>query len=140
MKKLLLIICWILILAGGIRAQNIYHYDYDAAGNRIRRLVLILKKEGVPGGANSQQAGPSVLDDGNMRLYPNPTQGVVVFETTDGGDVTQYRLSDAGGKLIETERAASSPLRLDLSDHPAGVYLLEVILKKERKYYKIIKQ
>ena len=138
MKRLLFTMCWILVLAGGIHAQNLFEYDYDAAGNRIRRRVVIMKTGGNP--MDDRMNPPAVLDEGDMRLYPNPTLGVVVFELMDGSGVARYRLSDANGKLIETENVAGSPLRLDLSGRPAGVYLLEVLLEGGRKYYKIIKQ
>lgn len=132
--------CWILACAGGLHAQIIHEYDYDACGNRIRRRVITLKAENAPGFAEGRECDTAALDDGDVRLYPNPTRGVVVFEPADGAAIAKYCLSDANGRLIETEKAPVSSLRLDLSGRPPGVYLLEVLLEGGRKYYKIIKQ
>ena len=96
--KRLLFICWMLVFAGGIQAQNYYDYDYDASGNRIRRCVVTLKTGNGPNMPDEQRSAPASLDDESLRLYPNPTRGTVVIETTDGKDMAGYRLSDTNGK------------------------------------------
>lgn len=137
MKTTLLFLAFFLASACSLHAQNMYDYDYDAAGNRIRRRVVTMKTDG---GSNGPKSESTVLDDGDMRLYPNPTQGTVAFESVDGRGIAGYRLSDASGKPIETGNGSGLSLRLDLSGRPAGIYLLEVVLDGERKHYKIIKQ
>ena len=140
MKKLLILLSWIFLCVCGLHAQNIYDYGYDAAGNRVRRRVVTLKTDGDSGTFDNPKADPVSLDDGNVRLYPNPTRGIIVLESLEGEKVVRYRLSDTGGRLIEADNAPGSSLRLDLSPYPAGIYLLEVVLGKERKHYKIVKQ
>lgn len=141
MKKLLFITVWILFLAGGVHAQQlVYNYGYDDAGNRIRRRVVSLIRDGTPDLTDGQRDNSAAVDDGSLRLYPNPTRGEVIVETSDGSDLVRYRLSDATGKFSETGSIGSPSLRIDLSNRPDGIYLLEVVLEIGRKYYKIIKQ
>lgn len=144
MKKALIAFVWILVCTSGIHAQQmVYDYGYDAAGNRIRRRVVVLTRD-IPGMTEVEKAGQDALDDGNVRLYPNPTQGEVNVELADGGELVKYALTDASGRLIGSGSEPTSSLRLDLSGHPDGVYLLEMVFqkedRKEKKHYKIIKQ
>lgn len=144
MKKALIVFVWILICTGGIHAQQtVYDYSYDAAGNRIRRRVVVLARD-IPGMTEAEQSGQAALDDGNVRLYPNPTRGEVVIELADGSELVKYVLTDASGRGIGTGNEPASSLRLDLSGHPDGIYLLELVFqkedRKEKRHYKIIKQ
>lgn len=126
-----------------VSAQTSFEYAYDAAGNRIRRRLLPFTVDDDLGGlqGKSLATDTTVIWDGhNLRLYPNPTKGTVVFETAGETPIGMYRLSDVDGKPLESNRCGNTSLRLDLSPYPAGVLLLEVVIGEERHYFKIIKQ
>lgn len=122
-------------------AQSIsYEYDYDQAGNRIRRSVVALTR--------SDQKGDAVLSftdelpDGNrMTLFPNPTKGVIRFEMGQpDGVLGHYRLFDLKGTLLMEGVCESHAFDLDLSGQPNGVYLIEFQNKNKVYSNKIIKE
>jgi hypothetical protein len=125
----------------GLMAQSIsYEYDYDQAGNRIRRSVVALTR--------SDQKGDAVLSftdelpDGNrMTLFPNPTKGVIRFEMGQpDGVLGHYRLFDLKGTLLMEGVCESHAFDLDLSGQPNGVYLIEFQNKNKVYSNKIIKE
>jgi len=54
-----------------------------------------------------------------LKVYPNPTQGMVYVENADGQEIELY---NSLGKLLERTEESS----IDLSVYPKGVYLLRV--------------
>ena len=141
MRKTFILI--LLVLARFLTAQNpVYEYSYDAAGNRIRRAVVPLSKEGVdlPGvkGVNANEE--AFVFWSGVRVYPNPTQGTVRLETADTLIVEDYRLFDVRGLLLEQGRAGTPGMTLDLSGRVDGIYLLDVVVGRERRHFRIIKQ
>lgn len=72
--------------------------------------------EGITG-IDEQQLGLSV--------FPNPSYGTITLSTrTEINGI--YSLIDANGRMVLTKNYAGDPLRLDLSDQPAGIYLLRL--------------
>jgi len=65
-----------------------------------------------------------------VRVYPNPTIGILNIESESEIQIFLYDLS---GKLkIKTSQPLGSG-QIDLSDFPAGIYVLEVSDKTGRK-------
>jgi len=68
--------------------------------------------------------------------YPNPTDGMVTLDFgADGAYVVT--LFDAGGRLLLRKTATGSTAQIDLSNYPAGVYLLAVDDGKTRSVMRI---
>ncbi len=141
MKRISLLLSLLLLCGMGLMAQSIsYEYDYDQAGNRIRRSVVALTR--------SDQKGDAVLSftdelpDGNrMTLFPNPTKGVIRFEMGQpDGVLGHYRLFDLKGTLLMEGVCESHAFDLDLSGQPNGVYLIEFQNKNKVYSNKIIKE
>ena len=141
MKRISLLLSLLLLCGMGLMAQSIsYEYDYDQAGNRIRRSVVALTR--------SDQKGDAVLSftdelpDGNrMTLFPNPTKGVIRFEMGQpDGVLGHYRLFDLKGTLLMEGVCESHAFDLDLSGQPNGVYLIEFRNKNKVYSSKIIKE
>lgn len=66
----------------------------------------------------------------DVRVYPNPTIGILNIESESEIQIFLYDLS---GKLkIKTSQPLGSG-QIDLSDFPAGIYVLEVSDKTSRK-------
>lgn len=143
MKKVLLIgicLCSFLLSKG----QSVsYEYDYDNAGNRIRSVVVRLDNRS--GGETNFEKHPSPLTDMmadglTMTLYPNPTQGTILFELSGNKRVGDYVLSDITGRIVEKGCCGHTSLTLDLSNQNDGVYILELFIEKKPRIYKIVKQ
>ncbi len=59
-------------------------------------------------------------------VYPNPVEGILYMETGTPADNASYQLFDAGGKELMQQSITAPLSRLDLSQLPAGVYLLRL--------------
>ncbi|RYF66400.1 MAG: T9SS type A sorting domain-containing protein, partial [Cytophagaceae bacterium] len=57
----------------------------------------------------------------NLRIYPNPARQQVTVTTSQPGDVA---LINAQGRIIRQFMNISSPLVIDISTLPAGLYLV----------------
>lgn len=81
--------------------------------------------------------GPAL--EGDWAVYPNPTQNIVnIFYA---GTMTQVELYDVTGALVIRKQVSVETTSLDLSDLPAGVYMLTVRGEEDEVMHeKIIKQ
>ncbi len=74
-----------------------------------------------------------------IELHPNPTAGYFSIK----GDFTNYQLDiiSAEGTIIEDLTGAESPIEIDISTLPAGLYFIRVLnmLNSELSFQKIIK-
>ena len=143
MRKLLLLgLClWSAFVVNG--QQLTYEFDYDLAGNRVRRTVVQLNN----GDALEKSIGEipdalsEIMSDGKtMRLYPNPTTESIRFELDGNQKIGKFVLSDINGKPIKTGLCENSSLTLDLTTQSKGMYLLELFIDDKPYFYKIIKQ
>ncbi|MCB9235214.1 MAG: CocE/NonD family hydrolase [Bacteroidia bacterium] len=74
-----------------------------------------------------------------VRVYPNPTQGLVQIEL-DRPDEGTYRLLDLQGKLLLEGNYHGKGFDLDLSQQPAGLYLLSLSGRLGKTVEKIVKE
>lgn len=75
------------------------------------------------------------LGQQTITVYPNPTTGLVQIE---GGQPEQVRVMDLQGRVLRTLPAFTTSV--DLSDFPAGLYLLDMAIGSERITQKLIKR
>ncbi len=119
-------------------------YIYDQAGNRVSRRVIPLqqniKKHTVP--TDSIEVVKDFLGEMEVKLYPNPTKGLLLVEVTGGKSDKEMDLIlyNGGGQTLVNKQATTGLNNLDLSNYPAGWYILQVKAGTEKKEYKIIKE
>ena len=134
-------------------AQNVEFY-YDAAGNRKQRKVLFLKTEAFEEtGNNNNTAGSEVTSAPELRsyddivgerkivIYPNPTRGMIQIDFQEGDEIKNARLLlyDMQGRLLQHVNAEQSNT-LDLTQYPAGMYIMQMIESDARNEWKIVKE
>ena len=74
-------------------------------------------------------------------VFPNPTRGLLtVVAPADGGRTGSIRLYNGLGQLVQARAATGTPVELDLSAHPAGIYFIRVSVGTENSTYKVIRQ
>jgi len=62
-----------------------------------------------------------------VRIYPNPTTGMLYFESTE--TITQIDLYNLTGQLVYSEKATSSNHTINVSRLEPGLYLMRIITK-----------
>ena len=75
----------------------------------------------------------------DVLIYPNPTTGHLLLESFKS-DIKKVSIKDLNGKLILEKLAISRKQEFDLSALPAGLYLIQIQLKKGVVTSKIIKE
>ncbi len=135
----------VLTTVSAVTAQQLnYEYDYDNAGNRIKRGIVRLENRRNDEDRQETllaQLTDSLFDGNAICIFPNPTEGIVRLEVENGTvQFKRFRLFDLSGRLIDEGTQKESSLRIDLSGEPNGTYILEVWLEDTQRSYKIIKQ
>ena len=79
--------------------------------------------------------------DEYMRIYPNPTSGVIHIETQKAADfhiIEKMMLTDDTGKVIRQYGTAPTKFFIDISDLKDGNYRLVVKTNKAEKTFKVV--
>ncbi len=126
-------------------------FEYDAAGNRISRKVITLRSataSEIPGEEEEEeipeepQVFTDVLAQSSIYIYPNPTKGLLRVEINSNGASKPVSLQvyDMSGRMLLQESNVASSTTVDLSNQPAGTYILQLISDTEKNEWKIIKE
>ena len=83
------------------------------------------------------------LTSGTLTVYPNPTTGSIQISLENGtGKQNQVTIYDLVGNVVfqSAENTSSALLNVDLSNVPAGMYIVQVIDGQKRFTSKVIRQ
>lgn len=118
---------------------NTVQFTYDKNGNRIARALLFQRID-LPEKA-PQEVTP-LAPASAFDLFPNPTPGQFAVVLREASASSRFRalLMTAQGVLLETREITGQRTDFDLSDHPQGLYLLEVEGPQGMETWKIIKR
>lgn len=142
--KLLLIFCMLLSSFQGWAQEIEVLFTYDECGNRVRRSIQVkmIEKNWKDVEENNvflASAKESMLES-EVSVYPNPTNGKIAVLVSGGSPTPMLAmLTTISGECIEQHRFDGLEHVFDLSPHPAGVYLLKIILDKETRTWKVVK-
>ena len=126
------------IFSLSLSAQKKVMYVYDAAGNRIKREILF-----EPSQSKSQVVAYSdMLDEKEIKIYPNPTEGELRVEIFNELKKTEGIVTVHGnnGAMIYTTPIINGSASLDISSCPNGLYILHVKIGDSVSSWKIIKR
>lgn len=137
-------IAFVAILIGAMSVSSasplIIRYEYDAAGNRISRSVVV---EAVPSMAKKMADMPiSSADSGAVKVYPNPTHGIVNVElTTQTNECNEatVEIHDMEGRLVLTRVMPAPHFQIDISNFPTGIYILKIKNSATSNQQRIVK-
>jgi len=144
-------------------AQQNIKYDYDNAGNRIKRYVVVLKSLSIPVEQDDTLAEtieqtnietvinndllteePSVqsMEGSNYEIYPNPTKGMLIVKIVpfNNSQSNQLKVIDLMGKTILFLPILQETNYIDLTQQVAGSYYLIIQTPQEKKEWLIIKE
>lgn len=156
MKKLFYMAFFLLIFTE-IKAQSSFQpgdkigFEYDAAGNRVRRFLIVDPCPGCPPDQNpgrssapmadSLMVGPS-QQSLSIKAFPNPTDKDITVLINGFEILTENPLltiNDANGKTVLTKQLNSNSNLVDLSELTRGTYYLYVNTEYNKMTYKVIK-
>lgn len=121
-----------------LSAQKKVMYAYDAAGNRIKKEILFEQSQ-----SKSQVVAYSnMLDEKEIKIYPNPTEGELRVEIFNELKKTEGIVTVHGnnGAMIYTTPIINGSASLDISSCPNGLYILHVKIGDSVSSWKIIKR
>jgi len=76
---------------------------------------------------NRTSSYTTISEQGRFRIYPNPTQGILTVEPQDThsilSEISVYTV--LGEKIYTKEYNTSAAVRIDLSGHSSGIYILK---------------
>jgi hypothetical protein len=76
---------------------------------------------------NTLTANEEILKQLHLKIYPNPTDGFTIIESTDNHPLQSIQLFDASGRLLRTEKSISdSKTIFHWGNLPNGMYLIRV--------------
>lgn len=75
------------------------------------------------------------LQESIVKVYPNPTDGKLVFELLDTDNAQSYKLNifNGSGQSIADRQLRGSRIELDLGGHAAGIYYYQLVNKDSQE-------
>lgn len=149
MKKVTLsFIISIITLSCFAQVEVTHTYDFDAAGNRILRTVLEINQRSLKSACpedsvwnpNQNQYYEELIGKNSVKIYPNPTHGLVTLQFEKPIDNSYYQLFGLSGQLLSEAHITGTTVTIDLSEHKTGVYMLTISLNGKKETWKIIKK
>ena len=142
-----LAVCFMLFVISlpsfGMSGDTTFVFTFDASGNRIERVIDLTKSAQITASsssANEEKLFEAELSNLDIRIYPNPTKGVLKVEIPDIGDIKPtlvvYNLQ---GKQLVHKTVSNQISTINLSVHPAGMYIMKIVNGQESLDWKIIK-
>ena len=134
-----------------LSAQNCtVAFSYDASGNRILRTIDCekMRNQGDPvadfqpvNESEEETVPTGRIEELTINVFPNPTESVFYVETMSENRMEKKKaiLSTVAGTKVSDTWLKEAKTAFDLSEQPAGVYLLDLFLNEEHLYWKIIK-
>ncbi len=140
MKKVVLFV--LLLSTLGMKAQNHMSFSYDAAGNRVSRvLVLESFKARSASAPMSSDSFSDMVGNFAVQILPNSSIGHVLVEMIGKGDaIASLSVYNTSGMRVYHHDMTGERIDVDLSSNPSGIYILNIEVDKEKTSWKIVKK
>jgi len=147
MKKIF-IISILLVLYQICVAQNTVSFEYDDAGNRIKRETietrsLKIKNSNLSETEKQKTSINSSFAEGEIIAFPNPVEDElsVFFKNIEiNQSPIQLDVFSLSGQLLYTENIESTQTRIDTRNLSQGIYLVKVNSANNSQEFKIFKK
>ena len=124
--------------------------DGERLGSYARSIFFLSEDQGWIGGSSGMiltydgivGISETAYEDQSIFVFPNPTQGVLFLQMPEGSnaDIT-IRVYNMEGKIVlqSIENGNTNPVSLDVSQLPAGAYLLQTTDTENQQMLKFVK-
>lgn len=93
-------------------------FDQSSVYNRSIRCLM----------NNCNTTGIDVdLNVSEIRIYPNPTNGII---TVQGKEIQTVEIINISGQIINQLRTNTEEFIIDMSEQPAGIYIVKIETNK----------
>lgn len=90
---------------------------------------------------NAIKVGIDAVEDIRIKLYPNPTSGILNVDiNSDGAIGSEFSVFNIQGRKILNGNLRSESFRLDLSNKADGIYLIKLITSSQQNICKKIQK
>jgi hypothetical protein len=126
-----------------ITGLDVIHHGSNTSGDPLRNLNCSIDNDFICSDVlNSVANQPEQLSPASFFFFPNPSNGMVfikneILASSINSTGNVYRVYEHSGKRIDAGKIDPSGL-INLSDLPAAVYMLEVIIDSKRYSGKVI--
>ncbi|TKG90730.1 T9SS type A sorting domain-containing protein [Puteibacter caeruleilacunae] len=139
-------------------SQDQVSFTYDATGNRETRSMIVeqlksaslndsifvqddleLGNGNVKDNMLSEDLSSTLLGK-SIKVYPNPTSGALKVDVAGNVKNGLLMIYSIKGSLIVKKPVHTGVTNIDLTKHPAGVYLMKVNIDGKLSDWKIIKE
>ncbi len=121
-----------------IELQTALSSDNNVASNWIASALAVpgvivngFQVFGSPGNPYTTGINTMVSDNNTIKVFPNPSKGVITIETTTSV-IQKIQLISIEGKLLRDIQSTKNQMQLDLSALANGVYFLKVGNKTQK--------
>lgn len=121
----------------GMSAQTKIGYNYDAAGNRVKRELVLSRSQSQE--SKRSVAYSDVLGDHQIQIVPNSKSGKVKVAALDGKLQFSVMVYNVSGQNVQTLKDVRGQAEVDLSNNPNGIYVLVLEVGQEKTTWKIMK-
>ena len=128
---------YFLLLPCMMFSQNV-RYEYDEAGNRISRVVIIKTRSSHEDFEN--RSFHDAFYDKNFIITSNNNLLCVDFLEIGNTDRVSTALFNVSGVKMVGKSVKSNHIEIGLSHIPNGVYILQVIFNDDKYFWKIVKR
>jgi hypothetical protein len=151
-SRICILSLFIAVISINIQAQTTkIVFEYDENGNRTSRVLVTeqLKSAIIDFPINDNKKLELAKDkkdqfldlETNIKVYPNPTKGLLRIEISDlpDGASTQLQLFDYSGFELIDHRNIPPSQELDISRYKDGLFILRIIINTKVSNWKIVK-
>lgn len=127
-----------LALPEKLNAQYCLDFKYDKSGNRIEMFVhnCGLEYNGQTREMIDEEISEKKISE-DLLVYPNPNNGCFVVDIKNNDvETTLYLLFNATGTLVQKGECSNNH-NIDITNNPAGMYLLRII-KGDKVYSRVV--
>lgn len=137
------LLLFIIAMYGVAQTRNV-QFSYDHAGNRTSRAIVLpaaAQSRRAPIDSTQTEVFTDIFAEYQLHVYPNPTHGELKIELRGLPEGASYHLliASMSGQVIISRNTTENPTVADLTECPAGIYIMRIQYKDYKKDFKIIR-